>query len=66
MKRNIKILVLATAFLLSGLSFAKGGEVDNRNKGSHILSFGYSPVLRSWWYDIWKPVPPLKFSLNYA
>lgn len=62
MKRVIGFIVL----LLFGLSFAKGGEVDNRNKGSHTLSFGYSPVLRSWWYDIWKPVPPLKFSLNYA
>ncbi|MCM1530834.1 MAG: hypothetical protein NC048_00785 [Bacteroides sp.] len=26
----------------------------------------YSPVLRSWWYDFWKPVPPLKFSLTYT
>lgn len=65
MKNSIKIYsVLAITFLLSGLSFAGGSETNRQ--GAHTLSFGYSLVLRSSWYKEWKPVPPLKFSLNYA
>ncbi len=65
-ENRIHRILLPMVLLLFGLSFARGGEVDNRNKGSHTLSFGYSPVLRSEWYESWKPVPPLKFTLNYA
>ena len=64
-KKYIRVL-LPMVLLLFGLTFSKGGEVDNRNNGNHTLSLGYCPVLRSWWYKDWKPVPPLKFSLNYA
>ena len=66
MKVNIKIYsVLPIIFLLSGLSSVKGVEVNHNQQGTHTLSFGYSPVLRSERYTI-KPVPPLKFSLNYV
>ncbi len=65
-ENRIHCILLPVVLLLFGLSFARGGEVDNRNKGNHTLNFGYSPVLRSEWYEFWKPVPPLKFTLNYA
>ena len=60
-----KKYIVLTIILFSGLSFARGSETNNQ-QSAHTLNFGYSPVLRSWWYKDWKPVPPLKFSLNYA
>ena len=60
-----KKYIVLTIILFSGLSFARGSETNNQ-QSAHTLNFGYSPVLRSWWYEFWKPVPPLKFSLNYA
>ena len=60
-----RIFFLSMTLLLSGFSSAKGVEENHNQQGTHTLSFGYSPVLRSEWYTI-KPVPPLKFSLNYA
>lgn len=58
--------LLLTILLLSGFSFVRGGELRNRESGAHTLSLGYSPVLWGWWYQNWKPVPPLKFSLRYT
>ena len=65
MKVNIKRYIVLAVILFSGLSFARGSETNNQQR-AHTLNFSYSPVLRSWWYEFWKPVPPLKFSLNYA
>lgn len=65
MKVNIKRYIVLSVILFSGLSFARGSETNNQQR-AHTLNFSYSPVLRSWWYEFWKPVPPLKFSLNYA
>ena len=65
MKVNIKRYIVLAVILFSGLSFARGSETNNQQR-AHTLNFSYSPVLRSSWYEFWKPVPPLKFSLNYA
>ncbi|MCM1041407.1 MAG: hypothetical protein NC324_05950 [Bacteroides sp.] len=67
MKRNFlwRFIVIFTVSLgLAG--FASGAETGVRSQGKHSLAFGYSPVLRSWWYKEWKPVPPLRFSLAYT
>lgn len=58
-------LCLIILFLF-GFSSAKGEESNNQKQGFHTLSFGYSPVLWTEAYQMWKPIPPLKFSLNYT
>ena len=58
-----------TCILLVALSFsciANEKEKLDRSPKDHTLNLSYSPVLRSAYYQDWKTVPPLKFSLNYA
>ena len=56
-----------TCILLVALSFSCfANEKQERSHEAHTLNFSYSPVLRSAYYQDWKTVPPLKFSLNYA
>lgn len=61
------VCVLFLMFLLLfGVSSTKGQQSNSRNQGLHTLNFGYSPVLWKEAYQMWKPIPPLKFSLNYT
>ena len=56
-----------TCILLVALSFSCfANEKQERSHEAHTLGFSYSPGLRSAYYQDWKTVPPLKFSLNYA
>ena len=61
--------IIYTCILLATLSFscfANEKEKLERSPKAHTLNLSYSPVLRSAYYQDWKTVPPLKFTLNYA
>ncbi|MDE5574953.1 MAG: hypothetical protein K2I87_04485 [Bacteroidales bacterium] len=62
MKNKIYTCILLVA--LSSSCFAS--EKQERSQEAHTLNLSYSPVLRTVWYQEWKTVPPLKFTLNYT
>ena len=72
MKNKIYVCILLVA--LSFSCFANEKEKPERSPKAHTLNLSYSPVVGSVWYPLsggswykeWRPVPPLKFSLNYA